>query len=132
MDRTKIKIEFILYHDLNLDHQQITKIIGCDPTLMYNKGDQIRMGLNRKESAWIFSTDYIDSLYVDSILNTFIQILEPIELPLSEYIKEHDLNSKFDIILRIAGNQPPSHFLPKRFIHLCSQLNADIDTDIYL
>ncbi|MBA4411371.1 MAG: hypothetical protein C0397_18370 [Odoribacter sp.] len=132
MKKTEIKVEFTIYNDLILNHEEITKIIGCEPTVIWNNGDQIRKDLFRKESAWVYSTGYVDSLHVDSILDILIQMVEPIVIPLSEYIKEHDLNSKFDIVLRIAGNQPPSHCLPKRFIYLCSQLNADIDTDIYL
>ncbi len=132
MEKTEIKIEFILYHDLNINHQQITEVVGFGPTLMYNKGEQIRKGLYKKESAWIYSIGYIESLYVDDILEVLIQKIEPNILPLTKYIRENRLNSKFNIVLRIADNQPPSHFLSKKFIHFCSQLNAEIDTDIYL
>ena len=132
MEKTEIKVEFTIYHDLMLNHQKITEIIGWEPTIIWSKGDQIRKDLYRKESAWIYSSEYKKSLYLENILDVLVQKLEPIVIPLSEYIKEHGLNSKFDIILRIADNQPPSHFIPKRFIHLCSQLNSDIDTDIYL
>lgn len=132
MEITEIKVEFTIYHDLKLDHPEITRIIGWEPTSVWNKGDQIRKGLIRKESAWVYSTEYISSLHVDAILDLIIQKIEPNIFPLSEYIKEYGLNSKFDIVLRIAGNQPPSHCLHKRFIHLCSKLNADVDTDIYV
>ena len=132
MEKTEIKVEFTIYNDLKLNHQEITEIIGCEPTVIWNKGDQIRKDLFRKESAWIYSSKYTKSLYLEKLLDPFVQKLEPIAIPLSKYIKEHNLNSKFDIVLKIVDNEPPSHFLPKRFIHLCSQLNADIDTDIYL
>jgi hypothetical protein len=132
MKKTEIKIEFAIYHDLKLDHREITRIIGWKPTSIWNKGDQVQKDLFRKESVWLYATEYIDSLNLESILDNLIQILEPVVLPLGEYIKVNNLNSKFDIVLRIANNQPPSHCLPKRFIHLCSKLNSEIDTDIYI
>lgn len=132
MEKTEIKVEFTIYHDLKLNHQEITEIIGCEPTIIWNTGDQIRKNLFRKESAWMYSSEYTKSLYLENLLDPLIQKLEPIVIPLSKYINEHNLNSKFDIVLKIEGNQPPSHFISKRFVHLCSLLDADIDTDIYL
>ncbi|MCE4564662.1 DUF4279 domain-containing protein [Maribellus sp. CM-23] len=132
MAETEIKIEFSIYHDSTLDHDEITKIMHFEPTLTYNNGDQVRENLVRKESAWIYSTEYIRSLYLDPILESIIQRIEPNIIPLSEYVRKYGLSSKFDIVLRIGNDQPPSYYLPKRFIHICSKLNADIDTDIYI
>jgi len=132
MEKTQIKVRFTIYDDLILNHQEITNIIGWEPTFICNKGELIRKDTYQKQSAWVYSTEYTNSLYVDTILNTFIQMLEPIVLPLSKYLKENGLKTIFAISLKISDNQPPSHLLPKRFIHLCSLLDADIDTDINL
>lgn len=131
MNNTEIEVKFSIYHDF-LNHEEITEIIGFQPTSLWNKGDQIRRDLFRKESAWLYSTGNTRSLYLDNVLEPLIQKLEIKGGALSEYIKENKLNCKFDVILRIANNQPPSHYLSKRFIYLCNQLNADIDTDIYI
>lgn len=132
MVKTEIQVKFIIYDELLLNHKEITRVIGSEPTIIWNKGDLIRKDIFRNESAWIFSSGYIKTLYLEDVLNVLIDKLEPNVLLLSAYLKKYSLESKFDIVLRIAGNQAPSHCLSQRFIQLCSLLNADIDTDIYL
>ena len=83
MEKTEIKVEFTIYNDLKLNYQEITEIIGCEPTVIWNKGDQIRKDLFRKESAWIYSSKYTKSLYLEKLLDPFVQKLEPIAIPLS-------------------------------------------------
>ena len=132
MDASEINVEFGVYSESFLDTQRITKIIGVEPTKTWEKGDQIRKNLFRQESAWIYSSGSIKSLFLEEVLDMLTQIILPNVFLLEEYIAKNKLNVKFDIVLKIANNQPPSHYLPKRFIHLCSKLNADVDTDIFL
>lgn len=131
MKKSEIKVEFTIYDDLNLNHQEIANIIGFKPTFLWKEGDRIRKDLFRKESSLVYSTGYIKSFDVEIILNIIIQKLEPNIFSLSEYLLKNNLKSKFDIVLRISGDQIPSHFLSNKFINLCSQLNADIETDIF-
>jgi len=132
MINTEIQVKFIIHDELFLNHKEITRVIGSAPSITWNKGDQVRKDLSRNESSWIFSSGYIKTLYLEDVLDILIDKLEPNVLSLSAYLKKYSLESKFDIVLRIAGNQAPSHCLSQRFIHLCSLLNSDIDTDIYL
>ena len=126
---TEIKVEFSIYHDF-LNHEEITDIIGFQPTSNWNKGDEIRKNLFHKESAWIYSTGNIKSLFLENILDKLVNKLEIRIVPLSEYMKKNQLKCKFDIILWIRDNKAPSHYLSNKFIHLCDRLNAEIDTDI--
>lgn len=132
MIKSEIKVEFTIFHNSFLDHQEITKLIGIEPVISWNLGDEIRKNLFRKESAWIYSTGYIVSLDLKDILNSIIQILTPNIQALSEYIYSQNLESKFDIVFQISKDQIPSHFLSKEFINLSCKLNAVIETDIYL
>lgn len=115
---TEIKVEFSIYNDV-LNHQVITDIIGFQPTCFWNKGDEIRKNLFHQESAWIYSTGYLSSLYLEDIVDTLLQKLEINIVPLSKYLREYKLNSKFDIVIGIANNQSPSHCLSKK-LFICA------------
>ena len=64
MDASEINVEFGVYSESFLDTQRITKIIGVEPTKTWEKGDQIRKNLFRQESAWIYSSGSIKSLFL--------------------------------------------------------------------
>lgn len=132
MKHSEIQVSFSVYIESELNHNKITEIVGCKPTEFWNKDEEIIENLYRKESAWILTITRAGLLHTDSLINELLGIIAPCKSALAEYVQRNELNVKFDIVLTIAEEEVPSHFLSKEFIHLCSLLNAEVDTDIYL
>jgi hypothetical protein len=132
MKKTNIKIRFVIFNDLDINLDAISNAVGCKPTLSYHKQDKIRDNLYRKNNAWEYSTDYIETLYIDEILDTFTTILKPNISKLKGCILKYKLQTKFYLVINIINGQSPALVFSEDFIHLCSDLNATIDTDLYV
>lgn len=130
---TQIKIILSVFGDV-FDPLSFSEYIKITPTDFWNKGDKIplRNGLMRKESAWEYSTNFVQTLYFDEVSEIIIDKFWEIIPEFYEYIQQKGLNVKFDVVIEIVDNQVPALTFNRRFIELVNQLKSEIDIDMYL
>ena len=132
MKENEIMVEFSIYNYSEMDHRSISKIIGVEPTRIWNIGDEIRNGLDRKENAWTFTNGYSSGVNLEDELNKLLIILTPNITLLAEYVDVKKLNTKIDIVLKFDKEDTPPFFISRDFIEVCNKLGADLETDIYI
>jgi len=77
-EKTTALVRFVIFNDLDIDLEEISNIIGCKPTLAYHKNDIIRENLYRIDNAWEYSTGYIETLYIDNVLDELFEIINAV------------------------------------------------------
>ena len=74
MEKTTIMAELSAIGD-NFNPDQITERLAIKPTEQYRKGDFSKLNFEREESCWTISTGYVETLYVEDVLNQLIHIM---------------------------------------------------------
>ncbi|WP_421829161.1 DUF4279 domain-containing protein [Larkinella sp.] len=127
---TKIKLVFSIFGDL-LNPLLFSELTGINPSSTWLKGDTIsnRINLFRKETCWTYS--YIETLYLEELLENFFQKFRPNLSKLSDYIKINNLETKVDIVVEIVNDEKPSLSFSNHFLDLVVKINGEIDIDLY-
>ena len=125
-------IEFVIFSDFPMVHQDITNLLEIRPQKVANKGDVIRKNLYEKNSYWLYSTKHSDTLDIKEVIDDILNIINPKIIELSNYIRINKLESKFYVVIHNYTDTFPSHFISKDFIKTCYLLNSEIETDVYL
>ena len=137
-----MKIIFVIFGDV-LNHQELTRIVGISPTNSWNKGDEIfhktrngqmlKLPVVRKESAWEYSTGFIQGSIFGEMEEYILDIFYDRAQVIHKYARERKLEVKIDVVVEIEGGDTmPSISLSKRFISFLKELDAEIDFDMYL
>lgn len=138
---TQIKIDLTVYGS-NFQIEKFSKKIEIQPTNFWSKGDDIPIekGLDRqegfyskrKDSAWIYSTDFIKTFEFEDVSDLFVKKFKEKTFLIKNHIDSEGLELKVDIIIEVVDNNTPSLFFNKNFLNVVNELNVEIDTDIYL
>jgi hypothetical protein len=133
MQKTQIKLIFSIFGDY-FDSQEFGKLVNLIPSNTWIKGDSLtnRKGLIRKETAWEYSIGFYQTLFLEEILDVFIQKFSPHSEVIVNYIKQYNLETKIDIIVEIVNDEKPSLFFEKAFLNLLSKMKGEIDIDLYI
>lgn len=78
----------------------------------------------------MLQTAEVDTIDTEDVLNTMYNALLPDVDKLKEYINNYQLSAKFVIVINLSEN--PVMGLSKNFIHLASELNAEVEFDSYI
>lgn len=138
---TQIKLILVIFGDF-LTPDEITNLTKINPTNSWVKGDLIphhkglirkdNKILTRKESAWEYSTGFVQTLDFENVSNQFETMFRDKNLLLKKYINENGLDVTLNIVVEIADEEKPSIHFNKKIIELCNDINAEIDIDMYL
>ncbi|MCX6147826.1 MAG: DUF4279 domain-containing protein [Candidatus Kapabacteria bacterium] len=137
---TNIKIEFTIFGD-NFNPNELTTQIGILPTGTYLKDTEIPLyeGLIRKgqpklykESSWEYSTEYVENLFLDEIIDPIIDIFSKKINLIYNYIQKNDLTFKIFIVVEIINKKTPALGAHKKLIDFAHALDAEIEFDIYV
>ena len=125
-----------------LDHQELSEIVGLNPSTSWNKGDEIfhktrsgqvlKLPVVRKEAAWEYSTGPIQTSIFDEMEEYILKIFYDKAQVIRKYVQERKLEIKIDVVVEIEGDTMPSISLSRRFISFLKELDAKIDFDMYL
>jgi hypothetical protein len=133
MENTKIKLSFSVFGD-SFDPELLDEIVGIENTSYHRKGEIIpnRPNLCRKETHWEFSTGFVQSLHFDEVSEELVDVLEKKAELILNYVNHYRLEVKLFVVIKIVGDNKPSVYMDKRFLHLMNLFNAEIDMDLYL
>ena len=108
-------------------------MLQITPSESWNKGDLIRnSGQKRTYTAWIYSTDVIETL------DTYSQAIEieKLFLPKTEEIsflkKKYDLDISLDFVIIIENEEVPAIYFESSFVEFAAKIGARFDLDTYV
>ncbi len=86
----------------------------------------------RKEHAWEYSTNWVQSLLLQDVSNLIVDTFKDKVDPLIDYISINSLNVKIDIVIEILDDQVPALTFDRKFLDIANRLNSEIDVEMYL
>ena len=130
-DKTSIMVELAVFGD-EFDPEVMTKRLSIFPDRFWKKGDSIRnLKIVRKESSWMLSTGYVESLYLENQLKEIIARLYPKKDEFIALKKELNVDCKIFAVAIIRDNQTPSIYFDSSVIDFIHEIDAEIDIDLY-
>lgn len=75
-------------------------------------------------------TNEVDTIDTEDTLDVIYKDILPYVDKLKEYIINYQLSAKFVIVINLSEN--PIMALPEKFIHLASELRAEVEFDSYI
>ena len=132
MNKAQIKIIFSIFED-TFNPIDFTEYIRIQPSNYHIKGDEIpnRNGLLRKESAWNYTTGFIQTLFFEDVAKIYLEIFENKINDIKDYVDRHELEVKIYVVVEIGDEETPALYFDKPFLKTVHRLNAVIDIDMY-
>ena len=126
------EVYFALFSNSDFDPNEVTTILGIQPTRTVKKGDLIP-----KQTSWELSTGKIKADYIDvyEMSSTIIKKLEPLTNEIIAVMKKYDLEAVLEVVLWITSDDSkstPAIGFETDVIKFLSNVNAFIDIDTYL
>lgn len=107
--------------------ENVTDVLGIEPTKTYNKGDIIvnpnlvsTYIRRRKETDWTVSTGYQESYDINDQLSQILKSLEEKTKELKQLKKKYRLEFLFMIVIQIENDEKPAMYLKKNIIDFSS------------
>lgn len=132
MKKTHIKAE-LLITSFNVSPTLLTEKLGIEPTQAWAKGDDvIGKDLKRKDSLWLLSTVYQESLDVNESIALLMDILKPEKNALQEIKRLYDVKYTLEIMIKIRDEEAPAIYFNTNCIQFINDIGAEIDIDLYV
>lgn len=137
---TQIKLIFVVFGDV-FNPEKFTKQVGILPSNTWVKGDEIttnskfrRDGQSpqRKESAWEYSIDFIETLDFNDVAIQFEKTFGDKKGDIRNFIQENNLESSVNVVVEIAEGNVPSLNVSKNMICVLGEIGSELDFDIYV
>lgn len=128
----KLKLELVFFGDL-LNPLEFTNLIGIPATNYWHKGDSIPNNhrAHRLETVWEYSTNFIETYYLDEVSKLLLDKFESHTNKISEYLKSNKLESKLYVITESESGDTPALFFDKKLVHFLSKIDGVIDVDLF-
>lgn len=132
--RPKLDVELRIY-GTQINSDQITNLIGIDPTHTWTLGEPIqKTSLRRKENAWCYSIPMAnedDNWHLAEAVKRLLQVLLPQVGKIRQICKEFDLECEVSCGVYVTGQPPSMDFTPDVISNIAA-FNATLDIDVIL
>lgn len=137
---TQIKLVFVVFGDV-FNPENLTALLNISPSNTWKKGDGLEMNSKfrkdvqipkRKESAWEYRIDFIETLDFHDVSIRFEKTFDNKLDIIRKFIYENDLDATVNIVVEIAAGNVPSLNIPKTMISALSKIGSELDFDIYV
>lgn len=127
---TQINVYFTLIG--KFDPEVISRRLTLFPTKVWRAGDIInRTLLTYKDDGWQFSLGAINTLDMDACLSSLMDVIYPLRNELKCICDIYSIKSEIAVEIEITKNQRPIiHLMPDR-IKQISEINSELDIDVY-
>lgn len=116
----------------SFDPAEVTRRIGLEPTKTWKTGDRVQgTQILRKHSGWVWAMPREESLDLGKQIAALLEQLGPFVSRINEVRHELGLGAEISCAIYIEGQTPAVHF-DRSVMSLASQLEAEIDLDIYV
>ncbi|WIW70179.1 DUF4279 domain-containing protein [Anaerosinus gibii] len=132
MDKTNIKVDFSIIGD-TLHPCIATEQLKINPQKSWVKGDDIEgRSFKRKDTCWVISTEYEESLDINEQLLKVVAILEDKQKKLIELKRTYNVDYLFGIVVNIESNEKPTMYFDSKFIEFAHDIQAEFYIDLYI
>lgn len=132
MKYTNIKLSLRFIGE-NFDIQEITNMLNVYPSETWNKGDFIRKSQKKRQyTAWIYSTDVIETLDINKLITNFKDLFYPKDNIIIALKEKFNLDISIDFVVIIENEEPPAIYFLQDFIEFAAKIGATFDIDIYI
>ncbi|WP_068786948.1 DUF4279 domain-containing protein [Paenibacillus phocaensis] len=132
MDKSNVMVEFIITGD-ELNPNLVTKKLGMNPHKYWVKGEAIQgKSITKKDSCWIISTGYEESLDINEQLDKVIEQISSKTQALKEIKAMNNLDFLFAIIVNVENNEKPSMYFNSKFIEFANDIKSEFYIDLYI
>lgn len=132
MNQTSIRVYLSIFGEV-FDPDTLTNLVGITPT-----GTGIKSQLSdskrttNKDTFWDLSVGPVNSLFLEEVNDSLLKKIKGSESIIFQYMTEHNLLAKFNIILEIVDGQTASLYFNRAFLKCIEQLQAEVDIDTYV
>lgn len=134
MKVTNIKAEFLILSDDFLP-DDITEKLSIEPSFKWKVGEKINSEKHNrvyKSSGWEISTGYEESLDINEQLNKILYKIHSCHEVLAQLCLVENIECRFCIVVKIENGQTPAMILSRELIKFASEINAEIEFDLYV
>lgn len=127
---TKITVHFTLTGKFNPD--EVSEKLNIEPTKTWRVGEAIQKTLlSYKHDGWRLSSDEVETLELEEQLAKIWDIIQPYKSKIVDICAELDLVAEIACAVDLEDDQYPVLHFERESIKRISELNAEIDIDIY-
>ncbi len=127
----KIKM-YLSFVDFKENPELLYNILGVKPDVIYKKGDLIiptKRSLKRKFNVWEIHSKMSSEQNFDKHLDSLVKQIKP---KYKQFIKFSKLNRpRLNCVVEMYKKDKPSIYFSNKYIKFLSELNIDIDIDMY-
>jgi len=133
INRTQIRLELAIFGE-SLVPTAITELSNITPTAMWMEGDDIphRKNLKRKETCWKFSTDFIQTFFIEDVTKIIVEKFTPSIKKISTYVKDQHLEAKLYVIAEVYNKERPALYFDRDLLKMLVKINGSIEIDLYM
>lgn len=132
MERTNIKIEFNIFADF-MDLNNVTKLMGINPTVSHLKGDFIRnKTLTWKETLWAIETPYVETMDIEDVLLHVYGLIADKSKNVNEIKELYGAEVSIVFVVKVKNEDTPALSVNKDFIKFAGSIGARLDYLLYV
>ncbi len=131
--KNEINLSFCIWDFDDITHNEITQLIGLQPSKIYTKGEKNTIGLAlAKENGWIITTPLTEYSSFDDQMNSLLDIIESKIDVFKPLCEKYYCEFSCAVFIRYGnGESIPWVHLGSRYNKLIKELKIEFDIDIY-
>ncbi|CVK16193.1 protein of unknown function (DUF4279) [Apibacter mensalis] len=135
LDLNELYFEFFIWGYDDITHEDITKLLNINPTMIYIKGKPMnpKMKILAKKNGWRIDNPLDNKSLFEDQLNAMLDLLEPKIEILQMLSKKYGCEYEFSLALFIYNRKestPWVHLTP-RYNEFIRQIEVEFDLDLY-
>lgn len=140
--KNEIKVKLSIYGD-TFDPKELTDLLQIQPTHTQIKGEKIPLEPGLKsipdrpepvyiETLWSYSTPYMRTCDSEDVSIIIEEVIRNKVSLIKSFVNQNNLGVVLSVIPYIDKRSTPSIHFSNTFLKMLSDLNADIDIDMYV
>jgi hypothetical protein len=135
LDLNELYFEFCIWNYEDITHEDITKLLNINPTMIYIKGKPMnpKMKILAKKNGWRIDNPLDNKSLFEDQLNAMLDLLEPKIEILQMLSKKYGCEYEFSLAIFIYNRKestPWVHLTP-RYNEFIRQVEVEFDLDLY-
>jgi hypothetical protein len=132
LEKTNVMVEFIITGD-ELNPSVVTEKLKMNPNKCWVKGDDIQgKTFKKKDSCWIVSTGYVESLDINEQLSEIVGLINNKASVLKEIKATNNIDYLFAIVVNVENNEKPAMYFDSKFIEFANDIKSEFYIDLYI
>lgn len=118
---------------IGFDPDEVSRILGLIPTKVWRYGNQIQNTLLKREhDGWSLSTELSERGDLSKQVNIILEILYEKSHDIKKICEDFNINGEISCVIYAKLEELPEIHFSHEIIRKASELNAEIDVDLYV